>query len=369
MITVISEVRAFQAMREPWNALLDASESSNPFLTWEWMSTWWTHLRGAAALHIVTVHSGTELIAIAPLVVVRRGLSLQPRLEFLGAAAGGADYLDVIVRQGHASEALAALSVHLGRQQMALHLDRLPPKPLAAALQRAMAAGGWTALETSPDVCPYVELAGRTWDSYLQSLGSSHRANFRRRLRALETKFSFTFTPVTTDEERRRVTDALFLFHDQRFTECGGSTAFSTMPLRAFHEDLTRQALAQGWLRMYALSLDDTVAGAMYGFARNGRFYFYQHGFDAAYTRYSVGLVLMGLTIRAAIDEGMREFDMLYGHEAYKNLWARSQRPLGRLMLFPPRLAGRWLQRRAETRQAVRALIHRLGLKGSHDAA
>jgi len=115
--------------------------------------------------------------------------------------------------------------------------------------------------------------------------------------------------------------------------------------------------------------LNDTLAATMYGFARDGRFYFYQHGFDAAYSRYSLGLVLMGLSIRAAIDEGMREFDMLYGHEPYKKLWAARQRPLGRLMLFPPRLAGRLLRRRAETRQAVRALINRLGLKGSHDVA
>jgi CelD/BcsL family acetyltransferase involved in cellulose biosynthesis len=77
----------------------------------------------------------------------------------------------------------------------------------------------------------------------------------------------------------------------------------------------------------------------------------------------------MALTIRAAIDEKMREFDMLYGHESYKKLWARRERALGRLMLFPPRPLGRWLQRRAETRQAVRTLVHRLGLKGSHDAA
>jgi hypothetical protein len=65
----------------------------------------------------------------------------------------------------------------------------------------------------------------------------------------------------------------------------------------------------------------------------------------------------------------MREFDMLYGHETYKKLWTREHRPLGRLMVFPPRLTGRWLQRHAETRHAVRAFVHRLGLKGSHDAA
>ena len=364
MITVITDVRAFHDLREEWNNLLDASPSWNPFLTWEWMWAWWTHLREGAALEIITVRDGGELIAIAPLMTVRRGLS-PARLEFIGIGAAGADYVDLIIKKGHEQTALGAMSHHLEHQRHSLHLDHLPPNPLAAALTLT----DWAAIEGTPDVCPYIDLSAQTWESYLASLGSSHRANFRRRLRSLESEFAVSFTPVTAHTERRRVTEALFLFHDQRWTDCGGSTAFSTTPLRAFHQDLTRAALECGWLRMYTLSLDDTLAAAMYGFARDGKFYFYQHGFDVAYSRYSVGLVLMGLTIRAAVDEQMREFDMLYGHEPYKKLWASRQRPLGRLMLFPPRLAGRWLQRRAETRQAMRALVQRLGFKGSHDAA
>ena len=361
---VIRDTGEFQDLREEWNGLLDASGSWTPFLTWEWMWAWWTHLRENATLHIVTVRSEGQLIAIAPLMTVRRGISV-PRLEFIGIGAAGADYLDVIARKGYEGAALAALSRHLDEQQLSLHLDHLPPNPLVAALT----LNGWTAIESSPDVCPYIDLSGQTWDSYLTSLGSSHRANFRRRLRGLESQFTLSFAPVTSQDERRHTTDALFLFHDQRWIDCGGSTAFSTTALRAFHQDLTRSALDCGWLRMYALSLNDRLAAAMYGFARNGRFYFYQHGFDTAYSRHSIGLVLMGLTIRAAIAEQTRDFDMLYGHEPYKKLWAGRQRPLGRLMLFPPRLAGRWLQRRAETRQAVRTFIHRLGLRGSHDVA
>lgn len=368
VVDVVADVRAFEALREQWTALLDSTGSWNPFLTWEWMSAWWTHLREAATLNIVTVRSAGQLIAIAPLMIVRRGLTTAARLEFVGVG-GGADYLDVIVRAGHEPAAVEALARWLEAQQLALHLDHLPPSPASARLRQELARSGWTAIEGSPDVCPFIDLAGQTWDSYLSSVGSSHRANVRRRLRALEAKFDMRFTRVDSHEERRRALEALFMFHDQRWADCGGSTAFSTLPLRAFHHDVTRSALDRGWLRMYTLSLGDELVGAMYGFARDGRFYFFQHGSHAAYAGHSLGIVLMALTIRAAIDEKMREFDMLYGHESYKKLWARQERPLGRLMLFPPRLLGRWLQRRAETRQAVRTLVHRLGLKGSHDAA
>ncbi len=368
VVEVIADRHALHALREPWNALLEATGRWTPFMTWEWMSACWTHLRGTATLNILTVHSGGRLIAIAPLMLVRRGLSVTTRLEFMGVGAG-ADYLDIIVRADDEPAALAALATHLDTRQLALHLDHLPPGPVSARLWRELARSGWTAIEGSPDVCPIIDLAGHTWDSYLSSLGSSHRANVRRRLRALEAGFDVRFSAVDSHEERCRALEALFVFHDQRWLESGGSTAFSTSALRAFHHALTRSAFDSGWLRMYALLLNNATAAVMYGFARDGRFYFFQHGADAAHAACSPGLVLMALTIRAAIDDGLREFDMLYGHEAYKTLWARHQRPLGRLLLFPPRLAGRWSQRHAETRLAVRALVHRLGLKGSHDGA
>ena len=49
----------------------------------------------------------------------------------------------------------------------------------------------------------------------------------------------------------------------------------------------------------------------------------------------------MALSIRAAIDERATEFDMLWGVEPYKFLWARHTRELRNIHLFPANLAGR----------------------------
>ena len=78
----------------------------------------------------------------------------------------------------------------------------------------------------------------------------------------------------------------------------------------------------------------------MYGFSYNGQFYFYQHGFDDRYRNHSIGLVLMALTIRAAIDEGAHTFDMLWGTEPYKWLWASDERKLNQIRAFPAHVGG-----------------------------
>jgi CelD/BcsL family acetyltransferase involved in cellulose biosynthesis len=134
---------------------------------------------------------------------------------------------------------------------------------------------------------------------------------------------------------------ALVTFHDRRYVGRGGSTTFITPALRAFHDEVTRRALDRGWLRMFVLRVNDTLAAVMYGFMYNRRFYFYQHGFDDRYQQHSIGLVVMGLSVRAAIDEGADEFDMLWGVEPYKWLWARETRELRKVQLFPAHIGGR----------------------------
>jgi CelD/BcsL family acetyltransferase involved in cellulose biosynthesis len=365
---IITDERHFLALRHEWNALLDASESRSPFLKWEWMHAWWNHLRGGAALHLITVRSNGRLIGIAPLVLRPRRMTAAAGLEFLGGGRGGADYLDLIVNRDQEDEAIMGIASILKAVRRPLFLDHLPPASLAADLEAPLTSIGWTTLESSPDVCPVVFLAGHSWDSFLATLGASHRANCRRRLRAVFADFDARFERVATDPTRRAALDALSQFHAQRFQDHGGSTAFGDHSLQHFHDEFTRAALDAGWLRLFVLSLNGKTAAVMYGFLLDGRFYFYQHGFSDQYAEHSIGLVLMALTIRAAIEEGAVEFDMLYGHEPYKYLWTRTERSLMRVRLFPPNLAGQLLHHQTEARSLLRHVAHQIGLK-RHDHA
>ena len=95
-------------------------------------------------------------------------------------------------------------------------------------------------------------------------------------------------------------------------------------------------ALDRGWLRLFVMTIDGRPAASLYGFCYDHTFYFFQSGFDPAFSKQSVGLLSMGLAIRSAIEEGAAEFDLLRGGEAYKFHWARESRELGCLELYPP---------------------------------
>jgi CelD/BcsL family acetyltransferase involved in cellulose biosynthesis len=351
---------AFAELRDEWRDLLRDSASNNPFLTSEWLQAWWAHLADGSRLELIVVRSGGLLVGLAPMRLVGGGLPWFSRLEFLGTGAAGSDYLDLILRQGYETEILRAIEQYLASRQLALRLTHLPPASWGAKLAARLAGEGWALSSADDGTCPIIPLAGHTFDSYLATLGSSHRANVRRRVKALSQQFDVRFDLVTTHAERCEMLGALVTFHERRYKEQGGSSAFTAPEVIAFQDEASRRALESGFLRMYALRLNGQLAAVMYGFFLGGRFYFYQHGFDDQYKAHSIGLVLMALTVRAAIDEGAAEFDMLWGVEAYKFLWARDARVLQRVELFPIHIGGTLHRHALEARRGMKQLARRV---------
>jgi CelD/BcsL family acetyltransferase involved in cellulose biosynthesis len=371
-VTSVQNMEGFAALRCEWSELLQSSASNNPFLTWEWLYAWWTHFGDSGGLRLLVVRDGAQLIGIAPLRLVSPTLYWFSRLEFLGTGEAGSDYLDVIVRRGHEDEAVDALADFLTSRQLTLRLTHLPPASISAQLAKRLAAAGWASAAGDDGTCPVVDLRGHTFESFLGSIGASHRANIRRRLRALERKFDVRFERITGHEDRQAALAALAVFHNRRYADRGGSTAFASPAARAFHEDASARALNSGWLRMYRLTMNGAAAAVMYGFHEGGRFYFYQHGYDEHYAAQSVGLALMALTIRAAISEGAIEFDMLWGTESYKSLWARRVSVLQRVDLYPVHLGGSVQRHAVEARRGVAGLARRvlsLGTPGATRAS
>jgi CelD/BcsL family acetyltransferase involved in cellulose biosynthesis len=340
----IEDASRFAALSAEWDALLANSDAASVFLTWEWMHAWWSHLGRGRRLRLLTVRQDGQLVAVAPLALAGPRLSrLVPfrTLQLLGSGVAGSDYLDVVLARDAREESLRGLAAALGRERFMLDLGRLAPgAALATELSAQLQRQGWSGREAKRETCPFIPLAGHTWESYLALLGSAHRYNVQRRLRNLHRRHQVELVTVHTEAERGEALARLIALHEARWRGRGRSEAFSSPALVAFHQDFTRRALARGWLRLLELRLDGRAVAALYGLLYRGTFSFYQSGFDPDFARDSVGLVMMALAIRRALEEGAAEYDLLHGDEAYKSSWARAARAVTTLELYPPRLRG-----------------------------
>jgi CelD/BcsL family acetyltransferase involved in cellulose biosynthesis len=179
-------------------------------------------------------------------------------------------------------------------------------------------------------------------------------------LKNLHRRFAVELHRVSSEDERGPTLGRLIELHEARWRERGGAGAFYSAAHVAFHQELTQRALDRGWLRLFELRLDGRAAASLYGFRYADTFSFYQSGFDPHYAKDSVGLVMMGLAIKSAIEEGAAEYDLLHGDESYKRQWAGTARELGRLDLYPPPLYGLLCRKALTLGRAARRTARRV---------
>ena len=296
-------VDGFNALEHEWDAL--AERSGSIFATSLWSRLWWEHFGGGRELLLHAARSSDDsLTAVLPLYARRHRF---PRvLRFLGH--GPSDELGPVYGHGeHATAARALRSaldglrwdVFLGEQ---LPAEEMWPELLGGRLWRR---------EASPSLA-----LPASWDEYLAGRSSNFRQQLRRREAALrrEGDVVMRLAAATTLD---RDLDTLFALHRARW----GSTPtdFGDTP---FHRELAREALGRGWLRLWLLELDGRPIAAWHGFQVGTVCSYYQAGRDPGFERHSIGYLLMGHSIHAAIAEGAREYRFGRGDEAFKTRFA-----------------------------------------------
>jgi CelD/BcsL family acetyltransferase involved in cellulose biosynthesis len=219
-----------------------------------------------------------------------------------------------VCRPADAPTALTALAGFLRGERFAdlLVAENLPaelegPRHLDGRLIRTIAS-------------PVLPVRGRSFDDYLSERSRNFRDQVRRRERGLERdhelRYRLTTGPATLDRDL----DTLFSLHGARWQ--GRRLGEFSAADAAFHRDFARSALDRGWLRLWTMEIDGAAVAAWYGFRFGDAEWYYQAGRDPAYDDRSVGFVLLAHTIRAAFEDGVREYRFLRGDEPYKRRFA-----------------------------------------------
>jgi CelD/BcsL family acetyltransferase involved in cellulose biosynthesis len=292
-------VDSLDALREEWSAL--APLSGNVFSTFEWAQTWWRRYGRERPL-VVACSVGTATVALLPLYLwSRRPVRI---VRFIGH--GPADQLGPIC----AAPARATAAEALGRAAQQVDVDLV----LAELLPRGDA---WRdSLGESPLVVessPTISLDGG-WDAYLERRSANLRQQIRRRARQLHRRHAVRFRLAATPDGLDDDLTLLFALHRARW----GPEASAFVRFESFHRDFARVALERGWLRLWFLEVDERPAAAWYGFRFSGVESYYQAGRDPGFRDTSVGLILLAHSIREAAEDGMKEYRLLRGAEAFK---------------------------------------------------
>ena len=316
----ITDAQAFEALELEWWTLLRRVPQATPFQSPAWLGPWWRRFH-PGALFCVAIRRDGRLVGLAPLYIEEDGADCR---RILPVGISISDYLDVLIDPEFEAEAGAELVAHLRRSAdrwEGWDLEELPP---GAAALRLPAPEGCTEDAQARTACPVLALP-----ETIEGLGGAIPARKLRKLRMArhraERRGSFALRTVA-DADAATFLQTLFRLHEARWNSRGEDGLFTDARLRAFQNEALPGLVRAGFVRLYAMAIDDRIVGAYYGFLERGRAYAYLGGFDPEFAYESPGTILIGHAIEEAVREGACEFHFLRGREPYKYEWGARDR-------------------------------------------
>jgi hypothetical protein len=333
-----------------WAELLAQSDADSLFLSWEWLTQWWSRFgaRNGWVANILGFYRGEGLVGVAPLyqrVVLRRGLVPARSVQLIGhswrdSAPPGAIYLDIIARRGEADAVRHACMRELFDNcrwsEFAIGYTPVGGQWKAAAAGRDSVS--YYVRELDHAVSFQVDLR-LGFSRYLQSLGQSTRRSIWNLRKRLELHGLVRLEQVSIGDLAEGFRD-LNRLHKLRWQR----PAFAGARLE-FHESLTTQLSARNELAFSRLRVGGRVVSVLYDIRKGAYQYNIKLGFDPAFSsQLSLGLLHLGYALEAAAESGVGVYDLLAGTgrtSDYKRNLSQMRHELSSLQILRGRLLPR----------------------------
>lgn len=370
----------------PLAGFWDRLSGGIPFRSWTWCRQWWeTYGSQAGELFVpVVLDPGGWPIGIAPW--FRRYDPLWGRtLRFLGSGEVCSDHLTVLCEPGMEITVAQVLADWLTapRQRRVDSHKADADSPAADPVAAAPRDSGWDMLELTgvleTDVVVGLLLEAlsqrrarvdrrsaaqlwripleNSWDEQLMVLSKNRRRKFRRLERDHVQTGHAVLHSVERLDQLPRGQAILLELHQRRRQSLGDAGAFSSPWFRRFHCEVMPELLRQGQLGLHWVEYDGRPVAIDYQLQGGGVVYAYQSGVEPECLDVSPGHLANLLTIRRAIDSGVRVFDLLRGDERYKRDLGAVPHPLAEYRIVPPRWQARLRLRLWTAGKAARGAI------------
>ena len=364
-VVEVRQESQLESLRAEWNNVLRDSASKTIFLTWEWVSAWWSTYGNAGDLRIFLAFDESDALrGIAPLrqqMVRNYGRSLST-LSFIGDGSNDSDYLDFVITRGYEKPVMEAFRSHWDSESQTgalLLLNEIPESsPNFASLKEF--GERKDSIWTETDVpCSCVALPD-TWEDYLRSLRSRFRTKVRSVLRNLEGRPEVSFGFCENWEQVQSVLPVLFDLHTRRWAQEAKPGVFGWERKRQFYFAVSRALLEQGWLRICWLKWKDQIVACQYGFVLGGSYFQLQEGYHPDCQHWNVGMGLRAWSIRKYLEEGVRQYDFLAGVDSHKTDWGSEIKLSKRVVLARANLATTVFARAPQWAEAARDSIRKV---------
>ena len=332
-------ITSFQDIQAEWESVLRESPEDTLFLTPQWQKVWWDTFGNGRTMvgFSYPVPDGVAPDGLAP-----DGLGLDGLAAIASLAKSGDtvsfvgsqdtfDYNDFPIRKGYEEGFYQTLLEVLEDQGCRmLRLDSLrESSPTLQRLPEIARSRGYTVEIEQEDVTSGIALPG-TWDEYLGLLSKKYRHELRRKLRRMDDQTDWKWYSLTDPAQvAERLGEFITLLRLSR----SDKDEFMTPERERFFYNITQRMAELGQLRLYFLEMNGAAVATSLCFDYGGSRLLYNSGYDPEHSYYSVGLILIAMCLKDAIEQGLKYFDFLRGPEPYKAHLGGQQRSLYQMVV------------------------------------
>lgn len=312
----------WRALRSEWNQLLQESDASSFFLTWEWLYSWaQVCLNNDRRLFVVALYDKSKLVGVAPLYIGKNrvGFFNIRELRFLSTPESGADYLDVICAKGYEKKAADRLFHYLHHEanhqwdQLTL-TDMRSDSLFLIHFETVIEQTGKSSTFAGSDYCPVLTLPA-TEEALYAGLSPGWRKKFKQDLRVAQRDYHIEHQQISNINNSKEL-DAFFLHYREK-------AGRPEQPIRDIVHQFINQLSDQSPIRLDVLHADGLLVAGLLHIEYQNTLYMYLMTVDKEYNdKISFGNILVGLVLINALNTKCRFYDFLKGTERYKFHWA-----------------------------------------------
>jgi CelD/BcsL family acetyltransferase involved in cellulose biosynthesis len=343
-VQVVTDPGSFLGLEKAWNELVERAGVPHPFLTHEWMRTFWECFAAGRKLHVVVVRDGPRPIAIAPLMFGKAQLLGRQVRQLESIANVHSPRFEFVLLPAHAEAACRAIWRYITTQRSSwdvLLLKQLPRGAATLAHLRALAeADGFLSGEWPAGESPYIPLRG-SWDAYEEALSAKYRSNLRNRTKRLQKLGPVEHEVVTADADLAATLEEGLRIEAAAWKQSAGTAILSRADSHLFYARLAQRAARRGCLRLCFLRSNRRRIAFGYNLVFANRLFVLKNGYDPEFAAYSPYRQLSRLELISAFELRLAEYDLLGVRDDWKTDWTAEARPQSWLYVFANGAFGR----------------------------
>ncbi|MDC8830346.1 GNAT family N-acetyltransferase [Alteromonas gilva] len=322
-------VGAIDHLQQEWQTLYQHS-SPNPFLNWDWISSYFRHAN-CGQLIFIKAELGDELVGAGFVVLQKKRMTVSAHLNRYGSAVHDqpwVEYNDFLLHKTHAQRARVALVEHCINH---LKWDEFI---VGASIKQALSVYALFELqnETKWYSHTYQTNLAKFSDgnAYLSSLSRNTRYQINRSIREYEKYGILNVSVAASADEALQWFEEAAPHHITRWKNTDVGSGFTNPLFVEFHHNLIRAAFDKGRIDMIKVSAGPKVISYLYNFKEGKNVYFYLSAnvYDEVLVHTKPGLVGHYLTQCHYIAAGITLYDFMGGESQYKRSLSNQSMPL-----------------------------------------